>query len=98
VGKTTTSPPPKNDGSTTNSANGLWPLRECYSANRDFRVTVAARAARDPDFKKALLQEVLQAFLEGEVAARVFLQPSRDRLVIERQEENNAALHGAPGN
>ena len=36
---------------------------------RDFRETVAARAARDPAFKAALLQEPLQAFIEGDVAA-----------------------------
>jgi DNA-binding phage protein len=40
---------------------------------RDFRETVAARAARDPAFKAALLQEALQAFIEGDVAAGLVL-------------------------
>jgi DNA-binding phage protein len=40
---------------------------------RDFRETVAARAARDPAFKNALLTEALQAFLEGEVAPGLIL-------------------------
>ncbi len=40
---------------------------------RDFRETVAARAARDHAFKAALLQESLQAFVEGEVAAGLVL-------------------------
>jgi DNA-binding phage protein len=40
---------------------------------RDFRETVAARAARDPAFKAALLQEALQAFIEGDVAEGLVL-------------------------
>ena len=40
---------------------------------RDFRETVVARAQRDPDFKTALLQEALQAFLDGEVAPGLIL-------------------------
>jgi DNA-binding phage protein len=40
---------------------------------RDFREAVAARAARDPAFKNALLTEALQAFLEGEVAPGLIL-------------------------
>jgi DNA-binding phage protein len=40
---------------------------------RDFRETVAARAARDPAFKSALLTEALQAFLDGEVAPGLIL-------------------------
>ena len=40
---------------------------------KDFRETVAARAQRDPDFKTALLQEALQAFLDGEVAPGLIL-------------------------
>jgi DNA-binding phage protein len=40
---------------------------------RDFRETVAARAARDPAFKTALLQEALQAFLDGDVAPGLIL-------------------------
>jgi DNA-binding phage protein len=40
---------------------------------RDFRETVAARAARDPAFKNALLTEALQALLEGEVAPGLIL-------------------------
>ncbi|HTZ65922.1 MAG TPA: hypothetical protein VMB83_00375 [Roseiarcus sp.] len=40
---------------------------------RDFRETVAARAARDPAFKAALLQEALQAFVEGGVAEGLVL-------------------------
>jgi DNA-binding phage protein len=40
---------------------------------RDFRETVAARAARDPAFKAGLLTEALQAFFEGEVAPGLIL-------------------------
>jgi DNA-binding phage protein len=40
---------------------------------RDFRETVVARAKCDPAFKTALLQEALQAFLEGEVAPGLIL-------------------------
>lgn len=40
---------------------------------RDFRLTAVARAKRDPAFKTALLQEALQAFLEGEVAPGLIL-------------------------
>jgi DNA-binding phage protein len=40
---------------------------------RDFLETVAARAARDPAFKTALLTEALQSFLEGEVAPGLIL-------------------------
>jgi DNA-binding phage protein len=40
---------------------------------RDFRETVAARAARDPAFKAALLQEALQALIEGDVDAGLIL-------------------------
>jgi DNA-binding phage protein len=40
---------------------------------RDFRETVVARAKRDPAFKTALLQEALQAFLDGEVAPGLIL-------------------------
>src|ERR1700748_2128074 len=40
---------------------------------QDFRETVAARAARDPAFKTALLQEALQAFLDGDVAPGLIL-------------------------
>ena len=41
--------------------------------SRDFRETVVARAQRDPAFKTALLQEALQAFLDGEVAPGLIL-------------------------
>jgi DNA-binding phage protein len=40
---------------------------------RDFRETVVARAQRDTAFKTALLQEALQAFLNGEVAPGLIL-------------------------
>jgi hypothetical protein len=40
---------------------------------RGFRETVVARAKRDPAFKTALLQEALQAFLDGEVAPGLIL-------------------------
>jgi DNA-binding phage protein len=40
---------------------------------RDFRETVVARAQRDPAFKTALLQEALQAFIDGEVAPGLIL-------------------------
>jgi DNA-binding phage protein len=40
---------------------------------RDFRETVVARAHRDTAFKTALLQEALQAFLNGEVAPGLIL-------------------------
>jgi DNA-binding phage protein len=40
---------------------------------RDFRETVVARAQRDTAFKTALLQEALQAFLDGEVAPGLIL-------------------------
>jgi hypothetical protein len=40
---------------------------------RDFRETVVARAKRDPAFKTALLQEALQAFLDGQVAPGLIL-------------------------
>jgi DNA-binding phage protein len=40
---------------------------------RDFRETVVARAKRDPAFKTALLQEALQAFVDGEVAPGLIL-------------------------
>ncbi len=33
---------------------------------RDFRETVVNRARRDPEFKAALVQEALDAFLEGD--------------------------------
>jgi DNA-binding phage protein len=41
--------------------------------SRDFRETVVARAKRDPAFKTALLQDALQAFLDGEVAPGLIL-------------------------
>jgi DNA-binding phage protein len=41
--------------------------------SRDFRETVVARARRDPAFKAALLQEGLQALLEGDTAAGLVL-------------------------
>ncbi|BAP88037.1 addiction module antidote protein [Burkholderiales bacterium GJ-E10] len=42
---------------------------------RDFKQTVAERAARDPDFAKALLDEAATLFLSGEPdAARVILR------------------------
>jgi len=63
-----------NDGQTTSSANAQPPLRRSVMAlTRDFRETVAARAARDPAFKAALLQEALQAFVEGGVAEGLVL-------------------------
>jgi DNA-binding phage protein len=43
--------------------------------SRDFRETVVARATRDPAFKAALLQEGLQALIEGDTAAgRIILR------------------------
>lgn len=33
---------------------------------RDFRETVRDRAQRDPEFRRGLLEEALQAVLEGE--------------------------------
>lgn len=35
---------------------------------KDFRETVKARADRDPEFRRALLAEAVQAFIEGDVA------------------------------
>ena len=74
--RTTTSPPPRNDGPTTNNANGpqlvrrvSWLLTPRFPAE----TVVAHRAKRDPAFKTALLQEALQAFLDGEVAPGLIL-------------------------
>lgn len=36
---------------------------------REFKDTVQARAARDPAFRRALLQEAVQVLLEGDVSA-----------------------------
>ena len=41
--------------------------------SRDFRETVVARASRDPAFKAALLQEGLQALVEGDTAGALIL-------------------------
>src|SRR5947199_132472 len=46
--------------------------------SRDFHETVIARAKRDRDFKTILLQEALQAFLNGQVAPGLILL--RDRI------------------
>jgi hypothetical protein len=35
---------------------------------RDFKATVRARAERDPAFRRAVLQEAVQALLEGDAA------------------------------
>ena len=55
---------------------------------RDFRETVAARAARDPAFKAALLQEALQAFVEGDVAASIILIDDRLRRIQAHQQSD----------
>ena len=36
---------------------------------RDFKATVRARVERDPAFRQALLQEAVQALLEGDAAS-----------------------------
>ena len=42
---------------------------------RDFRETVRDRAQRDPEFRRGLLEEALQAALEGEPeAAKILLR------------------------
>lgn len=41
--------------------------------SRDFRETVVARAQRDTTFKTTLLQEALQAILDGDVAPGLIL-------------------------
>ena len=62
---------------------------------RDFRETVAARAARDPAFKAALLQEALQAFVEGDVAAGLIL--IEDRLRRNQANQQSDAERDARG-
>jgi hypothetical protein len=74
---------------------------------RNFRVTVRARAERDPAFREALFQEAVQALLqghsdEGRAALRAYINATIgfDRLgkVLDRPQKSLMRMFGPDGN
>src|SRR6185503_3207381 len=53
-------------GQTTSAANRRDSKEKLMALTRDFKLTVAARAQRDPKFRQALFTEAINAYLAGD--------------------------------